>query len=152
MVYALIAFLIVIGVYVISGYLLLENSGLQELKILIRACMACLPLFLFGLAATNCFVFIIESVGGAISASCGLMIVFPWVSNFLGMRFKFFAQLSNILPVDILNSTGYDEVNQVIKFYWSTDKGFLNCWILGILQMALIILIGYVIFRKKEIK
>lgn len=150
--YAIVAFTIIIGVHVISGYLLLENSRAQEFEMLLRACLARLPLFFFGLAAANCFVFIIEGVGGAIAASCGLMIVIPWVSNLLGMKFDFFKKLSNILPMDILNSSSMDESGQVLQFYWTTEAGFRNCWMLGLIQMVIIFIIGYVVFRKKEIK
>jgi len=150
--YAMVAFTIIIGSHVISSYLLLENSGPQSLELLLRTCFACLPFFLFGLAVTNCFVFIIESVGGAIAASCGVMIVIPLICGLLGMRFSFFEKLGNILPSNIINGGGYDPVKQEIFFYWSTNAGLAKCWIYGMIQMILFVLIGFVLFRKKEIK
>ncbi|WMJ87949.1 ABC transporter permease [Anaerocolumna sp. MB42-C2] len=151
MVYSLIAFTIIIGVHVISAYLLLEHSGTSELIMLIRSCTACTPLLLFGLAASNCFVFNIEG-SGAVAASSGLMIVLPLVSNMLGMRFRMFAELSKILPWNIMNYSSYDPALKQLFMYWSTNSGYLKCWIYGMIQMAVIAVIGYFWFRKKEIK
>lgn len=150
--YAFVAFTIILGIHVASGYLLLENSGPQPLEVLLRTCFACLPLFLFGLAVANCFVFVIESVGSAIAASCGIMIVLPLVTQLLGMRFVFFEKFSEILPANIINAADFDPIKQEITFYWSTNTGLLNCWSLGMIQMVLFVLIGYVLFNRKEIK
>jgi ABC-2 type transport system permease protein len=150
-VYAIAGFTIIIGLHVISSYLLLENSGIQELKNLLRACTASLPLLIFGLAASNCFTFNIEG-SGAIAASSGLMIALPLVCNALGMKFRLFQELAKIRPWNILNSIGKDEVTGSLIFYWTEPKGYWNCWIIGMVLMILIAFIGYLWFRKKEIK
>ncbi|WFR59887.1 ABC transporter permease [Anaerocolumna sp. AGMB13025] len=151
MVYAIAAFTIIIGFHVISSYLLLEDSGIQQLKILLRACTAALPLFLFGLAASNCFTFNIEG-SGAIAASSGLMIALPLVCNALGMKFHLFEELTKLLPWNILSYIGSDDKAGSLIFYWTDSVGYRNCWILGTVQTILIAFAGYLWFRKKEIK
>lgn len=151
-IYALIALVIILGVHIGSAYLLLENSGPEHLEILLRAYFACIPLFLSALAITHCFSFIIESVGNAISAAIGIITALPLVCNLLAMRFEFFQKVAEFLPWNIISSGSFDEVNNVIVFYWSTEEGLRNCWIYGILQMLLFFVIGYMVFRKKEIK
>lgn len=150
--YALTAFVTILGIYVASGYLLLENSGPQELNLLLLTSLACLPLFIFVVAATNCFAFIIESTGGAIAAVIGVIAAFPIVSNNLGMRFEFFAQLSKILPWNMINSIGFNAENYTLQFTWAAETAYRNYWLLGILHTVLVSFIGYILFRKKEVK
>ena len=150
-VYSILAFAIIIGTDVISAYLLLENSGFQEFQILIRACAGSLPLFICGLATVNCFAFNIEG-SGAVAAAAGVMIALPLVSNALGMKFRLFAELAQRLPWSMLNFTSQDPVTGKLLLYWSSDTGFRNSWILGLLQAALLTLIGFLWFRKKEIR
>lgn len=150
-IYSVLAFAIIIGIHVLSSYLLLENSGISELSFLVRSCTASLPLFIFGLAVTNCFVFNIEG-SGAIAATSGIMIALPLVTNMLGMKFSLFSELGKILPWNILNDSSFDEVTKSIIMYWSSNTGYRNCWVIGLVQLIIISLIGYLWFRKKEIK
>lgn len=150
-VYAMIAFIIIAGVHVISGYLLLENSGPIELELIIRTYFACLPFLIFALATMNCFAFIMES-SGAIAASCGLLIAFPSICNLLGMRFLLFNQLAKILPWNLINNIEFDYAKHVLHLYWEAEAGYYYYWLIGIIQMVLIAMVGYVLFRKKEIK
>jgi ABC-2 type transport system permease protein len=150
-IYAIIAFTVIISIFVVSAYFLLENSGPEHLNVLIRAVLASLPLFIFALATTNCFIFIIEG-SGMIMASCGVLIIIPLISNFLGMKFKFFAEVGNYLPYNILNDVTFNEVGKVLELYWGTSVGFRNCWIVGIVGTIFIAMIGFFVYRKKEIK
>ncbi|MEN6312878.1 MAG: ABC transporter permease [Clostridiaceae bacterium] len=150
--YAIAAFVIIIGIHILSAYLMLENSGPNELEAYIRSCLACLPFFIFGLAAANTFAFLIEGTGGAVTASGTVIVAFPMVCNLLGKRFVIFNKLSELLPWNMIGSVKYDAVKKVLLMYWDTDPGFLNCWVSGIIQAVLIVGIGYVLFRRKEIK
>lgn len=151
-IYALIAFVSIAGLYIGSAYLLLEHSETNDMELLINACFVALPLLLFALATTNCFLFIIETTGGAITAIMGVLIALPLVSNFLGMKFEFFRNLGKILPWNLMNNMGFDYQTKQMILPWEGVTGYLNYWMYGILQMALFILIGFVVFRKKEIK
>lgn len=150
--YAFIAFTIIMGSFVLSAYLLLENSKQQEFEALLRASAACFPLFIFALATTNCFAFIIENTGSVTFASSGLLIALPLVCNFLGMRFGFFRKLAEMLPMNMMNTSTVDPVNHTLLMYWDTPEGFRNCFLLGIIQILIITILGFILFRKKEVK
>ncbi|MBP1753699.1 MAG: transporter permease [Firmicutes bacterium] len=152
MIYAVIAFMAIAGIYIGSAYLLLENAKTGDLDLLIRACVVALPIFLFALATTNCFLFIIEGTGGALTSILGVMLAFPLVSNFLGMKFEFFQNLAKLLPWNLISNMGFDNEKYQLILPWAGTTGYANYWIYGIAQMLLFVLIGYVVFCKKEIK
>ena len=150
--YALIAFAVITGVHVASAYILLEHSHENEIVELLKMFVASFPLLLFALAATNCFIFIIEGTGASIAAITGLLIAFPIVSNFLGMKFEIFRKLAEVLPWNIVNGIGIETKPYHVVLPWPGNAGFNNCWLAGIIQMLIITMIGYLVFRKKEIK
>ncbi|MHB8132067.1 MAG: ABC transporter permease [Mobilitalea sp.] len=149
-VYSLIAFTIITGFHVISANLLLENSGPGTFTLLLHTLFACLPLLLSALATTNCFVFIIEGTGSGIAAIVGVLVAIPTVSNLLGMKFDFFAQLSKVLPWNLINAIDFEKYTLILP--WEGNAGYRNYWLVGIIWMIGISLLGYVVFRKKEIK
>lgn len=151
-IYAFAAFLIIASIFIGSSYLLLENSNKGELALLLRTCFVALPLLLYSLATANCFLFIIEGTGGAITAIIGVLIAFPLVSNFLGMKFEIFQKLGKILPWNLINNMTFDfqKIQLILPFEGNT--GYLNYWLYGVAQMLIFILIGYFVFCKKEIK
>ena len=151
-IYAFVAFLIIGGLFIGSSYLLLENSNAGELELLLRSSFVALPLLLFSLATTNCFLFIIEGTGGAITTIMGVLIAFPLITNFLGMKFDVFQKLSKILPWNLMNQMNFDFKESLLILPWEGTAGYLNYWLYGGAQMLLFILIGYFVFRKKEIK
>lgn len=148
---AVVSFVIISGVHILTAYLLLENSGPEHLEMLLRTVFACLPLFLSALAVTNCFSFILESAGSAIGASCMIMIAIPLIFGLLGMRFDIFDNLSSILPTNLINEMEFDLTNNKL-ILGEVDNGYLKYWIYGIGQMLLFIIIGLINFRKKEVK
>jgi ABC-type transport system involved in multi-copper enzyme maturation permease subunit len=150
--YSLIAFAVIMGMFVASAFLLLENSGKFELTKLVRTCLASLPLLISGLATMNCFAFLIDGSSAAVTASAGVMFAFPIACNLLGMRFELFDKLKDVLPWNILNIADYDQAKDTTILYWDSQKGFINCWTIGIAITVMITLLGFLVFRKKEIK
>ncbi len=151
-IYALIAFLIIGGVFVGSSYLLLENSNTGELELLVRSSFAVLPLLLYALATSNCFLFIIEGTGGAIAAIVGVLLALPIVSNYLAMKFVIFQKISKFLPWNLINNMNFDVEKIQLVLPWEGSTGYLNYWLYGGAQMLLFVLIGYFVFSRKEIK
>ncbi len=151
-IYAVTALVAIAILYIGSAYLLLENSHSGDPELAARAYFVALPLFLFALATTNCFLFIIESTGGAVTAVIGVLLAFPLVGNFLGMKFELFRKLSKILPWNLINQMSFDYKNYQMYLPWEGSTGYLNYWIYGVLWMTFFLLIGFFIFRKKEIK
>jgi hypothetical protein len=149
-IFAFIAFAIITGVDIGSADLLLKDSGPENLELLFKTSFVALPQLLFALAATNCFLFIIESNGAAIAAIIGLTVVFPTASQYLGMKFDFFAKLYEISPWNIVNNIAFEKASLVLP--WAGKAGYTNSWLFGMIQMTLIILIGFVVFRRKEVK
>lgn len=150
-IYSIIAFVTILGSFILSAYLLLENSGPSPIYQLMRASFACLPLFISGLAFTNCFLFMIEGSGAASAAALGVMFGFPVVCGMLAMRFDIFEMIYGVLAWPIVNSPSFSDTG-LAHVYWDTQQRFINCWIIGIVTAILISLIGYIAFRKKEIK
>jgi len=150
-IYAIVALAVIIGVHVISAYVLLKNSGTDSLLMLMKTCLFCLPLFVFGLAITNCFSFLFESTGATIASSFGILLALPLISNLLGMKFEIFQKFAEIMPYNMINSIKYDFKNFTFDTIWGVD-GFRNYWSIGMIEVALFVVIGYIAFRKREIK
>lgn len=151
-IYALISFSIISAIYIGSSYLLLENSGPAAVTLLLHTSFACLPLFLFVLALTNCFQFLIESSWSAVAAIIGLMLALPMVSDLLSLRFQFFRGFSKLLPFTLINNIHFNYEKITIQLLWAGTEGYRNYWMIGIIEMLLISVLGYVIFNRKEIK
>lgn len=152
LIYALIAFAIITGAYIGVAYLLLENSDPGYLVLLLKACFAALPLFIFAIGATNCFLFLMESVGSSIGAVVGILLGLPLVFNLLGMKFKLFADLANLLPYNMINGIGYDTEKFQLSLLWAGNTGYLKYWLIGLAELLIITVIGLIGFNKKEIK
>ncbi len=150
-IYACIAFVLIIGIHVLSAYMLLENSGLDSLYLLFKTCLICLPLFLFSLALTNCFAFAFEGTGATIGSTIGVLFALPMVSNMLGMKFEVFRNFSKILPYNMINNLKLDVEKYTLTTIWGVD-GYRNYWIVGLVEMVIFVVLGYVLFRKREIK
>jgi hypothetical protein len=148
--YSIVAFSIIIGIFVASSYLLLKHSDVNYLFTLLETSFICLPLFLSALAVTNCFLFVIENNGGATAACCGIMLFLPLVSNLLGMKFMIFKNLSKVLPYNMINAISFQQ--NKIQLLWSGTQGICNYWIIGIAELIMFTLLGYILIYKKEIK
>lgn len=150
--YAVVAFIIITVFHVASAYLLLRHSNVNEINELLRASFVCLPLLLFALAATNCFVFILESAGTAVAATVGLLIAVPMIGSLLGMKFLFFKRISDCLPWNMINNVGLQNNPYVLILPWKDKLAYYNFWVYGLLQMIIITIVGYYAFKNKEIK
>ncbi len=151
LIYALLAFLIILGLFIGTAYLLLENSGTDALMMLLKAILVALPLLISALAASHCFLFMIEGTAGAITSIIVATVVFPVVSNYLGMRFEIFLKLAKILPYNLMGFISYNEQFQ-LQLPWEGSAGYMNYWLYGLLWTLVFLVIGYIIFGKKEIK
>jgi ABC-type transport system involved in multi-copper enzyme maturation permease subunit len=150
-VYAMISFVIIVGIDLASAYLLLDNSGQEILVSFLRYILLCLPQFLFVIGVTNCFLFIIEGIGGALSAVTGIIVIVPLVCQLGGMRFELLQKISKVLPWNLINQIKMDDKMGIV-LPWAGNAGYYNYWIAGILQMILFVLIGYIMFRRTEVK
>ncbi len=150
-IYALIAFVIIIGVHIITAYLLLDNSDISNLKLLINVCIICLPLFLFSIGLTNCFAFFFEGTGATIGSTVGIMLALPLMSNLLAMKFEIFKKFAEILPYNMIQAIHFDFKTNTFTTLWGADS-YRNFWIIGLVEMLVFVIIGYIAFRKREVK
>ena len=151
-VYAMIAFVIITAVDIGSAYLLLENSGIENLIMLFRSCFVVLPLLLCAIAVTNFFLFLLESNGTAIGAVVGLLLAVPLVSNFLGMKFRVFTELSKFMPNNLITRISYDYKKLEMTLPWNGISGYYYYWLIGIAELIIITMLGVILFKKKEVK
>ena len=152
LIFALMAFIIITGIDIATAYLLLENSGSGPLQLLLNTCFVCLPLLFSSIAVTNCFIFIIDATGGAITAIIGTLIAFPLVCNLLGMKFSIISKFAEIIPYNLINNLDFDTDNYMLMLPWEGNAGYYHFWIIGMGWTLLFVLIGFFIFRTKEVK
>lgn len=149
---ALINLVLISGAFIISGLLLLENSGAIYLQELIRALAACTPLFLISVTVAYCFLFAFESETTAAVWWLVIMVIAPKVFELLGHRIEILNKLATAMPWNIVkNITQGSEARRFI-FYWSSQQGFINCFIIGIVGTLIFYLLGLKMFKKVEIK
>jgi hypothetical protein len=151
LIYAIAAFVIIIGSDVLSAYLLLENSGTDNLLMLLKTCFICLPLFFSSLALTNCFAFLFEGTGATVASCFGVLLAIPLISNLLAMKFEVIKKFADILPYNMIGNLKFDFKAYTLSSMWGADS-YQNFWIIGILEMIFFVIIGYIVFRKREIK
>jgi len=151
-IYSIIAFVVICGIHTASAYLLLEDSGSGHLMLLLKASLAAVPVFLSALGISNCFLFILESTGAAIGAISGILLLLTLAINMLAMKFSFFFEVSRYLPLNLLNNLGYDRENFQLIFPFDNGNGYLNYWLIGLAELIVISAIGFIVFRKKEVK
>ncbi len=149
--YALLAFMIIMGLFVGSAYLLLENTGMDALMMLLKSILLALPMLISALAASHCFLFLLEGTSGAITSIMVAIVVFPIVSSYLGLRYDIFQRLSKILPFNLIGAINYDQQYQLV-LPWEGSAAYGNYWMYGLLWTVIFLTIGYVLFSKKEIK
>lgn len=150
--YSILAFLIIGAIDIGFAYLLLENSGVDYLFLLLRACAAAFPLFLVAIAVTNSFLFTIESTGASNAASVGLLLAFPLVCNMLGMKFTFFMELAKLLPWNMIYYIRFDMEKFQPILLWGGRTGYGYYWMIAFIEIIIVSVIGFVIYKKKEIK
>lgn len=151
-IYSILAFVIIGAIDIGTAYLLLENSGVDHMFLLLRACAAALPLFIVAIAITNSFLFTIESSGASNAASVGLLLALPLVCNMLGMKFTFFLELAKLLPWNMIYYMGFDVEKFQLTLLWGGINGYGYYWLIACVEVIIVSIIGFVIFKKKEIK
>lgn len=151
-IYSILAFIIIGAIDIGSAYLLLENSGVDHVLLLLKVCAAALPLFLFAIAVTNSILFTVESTGASNAASVGVLLAFPLVCNTLGMKFTFFGELAKLLPWNMMYYMRYDLEKFQPILLWGGSNGYGYYWLIAGIELVIVSIIGFVIFKKIEIK
>lgn len=147
---AFITLAVVLGVYIGSSYLLLENSGVDSLISLLR-CYAIESIILIcGEVAALTLMFLIGSVNGAVWSWLGIFMGVPAATALLGMKFEFFRWLNGWLVYTLTGAQTTLGDNTVMIYM--TMEGMQKCLIAGALGTLIFIILGVVALRKKELK
>lgn len=156
MIVSVAALTAVLGIFIISAYLLLENSGIDVLLKMFRGIGASIPALLTGEIAAITFCFLLGTTTGAIWSWFGLMIGVPMVSELLGMKFDFFARLSKWLVYEVLQDNqiimSEEGMAREVVMAWMTRDGLIRMILAGVIGIAIFLIWGVLGLRRKEIK
>ena len=132
-----------------SGYLLLENSGSVYTLSLLKGTAACVPAWIAGMVAFISLYYATgrESIG--IWSWILVMVAVPAVVRLLGMKFELCTRLSSWLLYTMISYTEPGE--EWLIYSWSTTGGFLKCQEAGIIGIALFIVLGILVIRRREL-
>lgn len=143
--------LVVIGCSVASGYLLLEHSEIWYLESLLKVLVGCFPLALATIALYHVLMLLCESMNMTLGVFATVYVVIPMISRWLGLRYEVFAKIYRYSPYGLMTETQRMEDGRVLMG-GNTPEGMMTCWAVGISLTAVTLLIGYILFQKKEIK
>ena len=129
----------------------MDNSGIEELKLLINSLITAIPIFLISITLTNALYSIIEKEMNVVFSWISIIIIIPFLLNMLGKKIELFKILSSYMPINIIKAT-FDERNMNLVLGWTTPEGILKSIIVAIIGCTVFYLIGLELFKRKEIK
>ena len=146
----------VLGIFIITAYLLLEDSGIDVLLKLFRAIGASIPALLTGEIAAITLCFLIGTTTGAIWSWVGLMMGVPMISELLGMKFDFFAKLTKWLVYEVLQDGQLIMIDEgaasEVVMAWMTRDGLIRMILAGVIGIVVFLIWGVLGVKRKEIK
>ncbi len=140
------------AVYIISGYMMLENSGSMYLNDLFTAIIACVPLFIVGIACAHCLYFICDNGTVVGLVWIAIMVIIPQGLSIVGSKYDIVKKISDYIPWNMFDVQGYDKSIDRILMLWTSQGGVIKCFVVGIIGSIIFYMIGLVLFKKKEIK
>ncbi|MBR1930997.1 MAG: ABC transporter permease [Lachnospiraceae bacterium] len=141
--------LVVEGVLVGSAYLLLEDSGIEELYALLRANAACIPLFIAAISIYLAFIFWLKNELRAIWVWLGVVMLGSQIVSLLGLKFQFFKWLSGWLIFELVSAYDFDEVTGEMYMIWDKAAGMTRAMSAGIITAIIFLVLGMIVTRKK---
>ncbi|WP_270943078.1 ABC transporter permease subunit [Romboutsia lituseburensis] len=138
--------------YIISAYIMLEDSGILHFNYLIRAIVACIPLFLVGVILAHCLYFILENEISVWTTWIILMIVVPKILSMLGRKIVAFDKIASCMPINIMSTYTYHKGSVSVFMSWNNQDVFIKCFIVGIIGTIIFYTLGLVLFKKRDIK
>lgn len=142
---------IIEGLFIGSGYLLLDTSNSHALTNLLTATVACIPSFIAAFTAFITIYFILGSMTSAIWNWIGFILGIPMITSILGLKFQFFEWLDSWLIYSVTASCTFDEQSNSLVYLWSSTEGMLHCLLAGFLGTIVFLIIGILKFRKKSL-
>lgn len=146
---SILALIVISGVLAGSGYALLEYNGTQDLEMLVRAIIACIPVFIAGVIAAVSFYFILGNMSAGTWTYIIVIAGIPAVVSILGMKFKVFARAGKWMMYNTISDTTFNKAGEMV-FPWTTQEGFIHCLLVGALGIIIFFTVGICMTRKKE--
>lgn len=147
---SLLVIAVVLGVYIGSTYLLLENSGPDTLISLLRCYTVESMILVCGEVAALTLMFILSSVNGAVWAWLGIFLGTSAATSLLGMKYDFFRRLNGWLVYTLTGEQSIFKGNPVMIYM--TPEGVQKCLLAGTLGTLVFVVLGVMVLRKKELK
>lgn len=140
------------SVYAIAAYLMLKDSGIVYLKDFIQTIVGSFPLLLVSLTAAHCFYFIFDNDRTVVLAWAIVMALIPAFTSMAGRRIYILNQIAKWMPWNMVGNAEYDELSERVVMSWSSQEGFIRCFLVGAIGVAIFYTLGLLVFKKKEIK
>lgn len=144
--------ILISSVYAIAAYVMLEDSGIIYLQDFITAIIAGFPLLLVSVTAAHCFYFIFDNEGSAVAVWSMVIVFVPLLISIAGRKISILGKISKWLPWNIAGNAIFDSSIGRIVMPWNSTEGFIRCFIVGAIGLAVFYTLGLIIFKKKEIK
>ena len=151
-IFSFIAAICVIATFVISAYILLENSGIEYLTTLFNSIVAGIPLILFSLVVAHSFYFITEKEMNIVVSWAGIVIIIPSLLEIIGRRSEISRAIASYMPWNIVGDIRFNEVTNTLILGWTTPVAIVKSIIVGIIGCVVFYIIGLEVFKRKEIK
>ncbi len=146
---ALPSLIVVEAVLAISAYLLLEDSGIEEVYLLLRSNLACSFLFVGAVSIFLIFLFLLKNEVQAVWTWLGIVVLGSKVVDLLGMKFTFFAKLSNWLIYPLSTKALLDETTQKYYMIWDRAAGMTHVILVGVVTSVVALIVGVLVSRKR---
>lgn len=145
-----IGLVLVVGTLIGSGLLLLENSGIEAIKNVLRAVVACIPLLIAGVTGALALIFLFRNEMTAVWVWLGIFVGSSMVVSLLGMKIELFSYLNQWLAFSIAGDLRLDEVAGTWSMVWDTKEGFVRTIFAGILGTLVFLVIGCIGTKKEK--
>lgn len=151
-IFSFIAAICVIATFIISAYILLENSGIEYLATLINSIVAGIPLILFSLVVAHSFYFITEKEMNVVGFWVGIVIVIPILLAMIGRKSEVSRTIASYMPWNIVGDITFNEATNTLVLGWTTPEAIVKSIVVGVVGCVMFYIIGLEIFKRKEVK
>lgn len=151
-IFSFITAICVIATFIISAYILLENSGIGYLTTLINSVVAAIPLILFSLVVAHCFSFITEKEMNVVGSWAGIIIIIPTLLAMIGRRSDISRVIASYMPWNIVGDITFNEVTNTLVLGWTMPEAIVKSIVVGVVGCIMFYIIGLEVFKRKEIK
>ncbi|MGG7142406.1 ABC transporter permease [Clostridium nigeriense] len=151
-IFSFIAAICVIATFIISAYILLENSGIEYLATLINSIVAGIPLILFSLVVAHSFYFITEKEMNVVACWAGIVIVIPTLLAMIGRKSEISRAIASYMPWNIVGDITFNEVTNTLVLGWITPEAIVKSIVVGVVGCGMFYIIGLEVFKRKEVK